>query len=542
MADKKVIIIGIDSGTWDVFNPVIERGKMLFLKELRDAGCQGVLRSTYPPMTPPAWTSLMTGVYPGTHGVVDWEMYDVTTNRLRYTTSQSIAVETMWSYLSRLGYKVASLNLPQTYPPYPVNGVMVSGYGHPGREAEFTYPKKLKRQILERVPEYDVLLRDWENDDMGDDSVFARVMASSKRSFENSYKLAELVTKRYGWDVMLVQIQQLDAILHRVWYYATPAGWADRPDRAEQMFDMFECLDNTLGRLTQFAEGANDLVVVVSDHGHGPCYAKVKPNFLLEEWGFLRRQDSSRHIGLRLKRNILKMLGRKMGHGQGSMDLIDRLKLDWSATQAVAAHVAHHGFVYLNVKGRQKGGLVEQGEPYQRLISELTERFLQVRDPQTGKRIFASAQTPQQLYGVADENSACFGDLILGAADGYWPIRSLRGTKFIEPQDQERPGGYHRREGMYILKGGDIKAGICLDADIVDILPTIYAAIKVPIPDHLEGIVLEKCFKEPPKQIPAEQKAPPALSRIGVFDEHELTKTEEEQIGKRLADRSEERR
>ncbi|HHT9150781.1 MAG TPA: alkaline phosphatase family protein, partial [Candidatus Wujingus californicus] len=61
----KVVVIGIDSATFDVVEPLVEQGKLPVLSEFMKCGAWGRLQSTIPPVTPPAWTSLVTGKNPG---------------------------------------------------------------------------------------------------------------------------------------------------------------------------------------------------------------------------------------------------------------------------------------------------------------------------------------------------------------------------------------------------------------------------------------------------------------------------------------------
>ena len=112
MARKRVLIIGLDGATWDIYKPVFEQGHMPRLAGVLREGTHGVLRSTEPPITPTAWTTFMTGVGPGKHKVFGFEKYDRTSETVQVTTSRDCQAETMWSYLSRLGYRVASLNMP----------------------------------------------------------------------------------------------------------------------------------------------------------------------------------------------------------------------------------------------------------------------------------------------------------------------------------------------------------------------------------------------------------------------------------------------
>ena len=68
----KILIIGIDGATFDLIEPWADQGKLPTFKSLLDAGVHGELKSTIPPVTAPAWTSFMTGMNPGKHGLFDF--------------------------------------------------------------------------------------------------------------------------------------------------------------------------------------------------------------------------------------------------------------------------------------------------------------------------------------------------------------------------------------------------------------------------------------------------------------------------------------
>src|SRR5688572_13252617 len=67
-----IAIIGLDGATWDLAGPFLEAGDMPALAGLVARGASGVLRSTVPPVTFPAWSSFMTGANPGKHGIFDF--------------------------------------------------------------------------------------------------------------------------------------------------------------------------------------------------------------------------------------------------------------------------------------------------------------------------------------------------------------------------------------------------------------------------------------------------------------------------------------
>ena len=236
----------------------------------------------------------------------------------------------------------------------------------------------------------------------------------------------------------------------------------------------------------------------------------------------------------RLKRNFKKLAGRKSHFSKGPADLVEKFSLNWSRTQAIVPITAQHAFLFLNLKGRQKGGTVEAGEQYQQLIEELKTRFLAVSDPETDTQIFADAKTPQELYNLSEPDPATFGDLVLIPTDGYLPIRSLRGSSFIRRAHDHNLGGCHRYEGMYLLHGRDIKSGTCIDAHIADIAPTIYAALGVPLPAGLDGAVIQDAFEKPLETSIADS-ADESLS-IPPQSSPALSPEEEQQITQRLAD------
>lgn len=492
------MIIGLDSGSWEMLEPYIEAGYMPNLQRMREQGCCGVLQSTEPPMTPPAWTTLMTGVLPGKHGILAFEEYDPATNEFRYTGSRSIRVETMWHTLSRLGYRVASLNLPMTYPPMEVNGVMVSGFGCPGMDYDITYPRELQEKIRQRIPDFDNALQ-WKGNDPTEEKTFAEAVERSRRSFAISGNLVDLVSEEYPWDVMLVQIHQFDVMLHLLWRVLTREGWEKYPEKKEPLGQLMGDMDKLFGKLEAYAGGENDLTLLVSDHGHGSLDMKFKPNNLLRDWGYLKRRGSLHHLQMNLQKRVGKLLNQKHFFAKGPRNLAERLYLDWSQTKAVAVMTGQDAFVYLNVRGRQPGGIVESGAEYEALIAELKERFGQLCDPQEGRPVFKRIVTSQELYGVQDPLHSGYPDLILVCENGVYPIRSIQGRQAFKYARDGNLGGCHRPEGMFILRGKPFKAGVRMEAHIVDILPTLYTAMGLGVPCYFDGKVMIEAFCERPE-------------------------------------------
>src|SRR5882672_6550113 len=98
--NPKVVIIGLDAATWTLIRPWMAEGGMPNLAKLIKEGVSGTLQSILPPITPPAWTSFMTGKNPGKHGVFHFIEARPGTYELSYLNGASRRAKTIWRMLS----------------------------------------------------------------------------------------------------------------------------------------------------------------------------------------------------------------------------------------------------------------------------------------------------------------------------------------------------------------------------------------------------------------------------------------------------------
>jgi len=113
-----VFVYGIDGATWKILEPMIKAGELPNLERHYNSGIRGVLRSRAPVLSPVVWTTIFTGRLADQHGVEDWK------------TSQSTHRRTkaVWNIATDAGFAVNVFNVPATWPPEPINGVMMSGF------------------------------------------------------------------------------------------------------------------------------------------------------------------------------------------------------------------------------------------------------------------------------------------------------------------------------------------------------------------------------------------------------------------------------
>src|SRR5947209_18867979 len=151
----RTVVFGADGLTFRVLHPLMERGELPNFQRLAQKGCEAILESKYPPLTPPAWTSLSTGLKSARHGVYDFWTYEEQHERglapKAHVQTTRKGGKAIWNILSEYGKQVLVINVPMTYPPEAVNGIMVSGYMTPSSDLNFTYPIGFKGEFYRFV-------------------------------------------------------------------------------------------------------------------------------------------------------------------------------------------------------------------------------------------------------------------------------------------------------------------------------------------------------------------------------------------------------
>ena len=153
----RIFLFGVDGLTFRLLQPMMDRGLLPNFQRLRSHGVEGILRSTTPPVTPPAWMSISTGLSPARHGVYDFWKYEQTEKGPRaHVMTHREGGRAIWNVLSEWGKQVVVANIPITYPPEPVNGIMLSGYMAPDMQAGVSYPPAFKEELQRAVPGYQI--------------------------------------------------------------------------------------------------------------------------------------------------------------------------------------------------------------------------------------------------------------------------------------------------------------------------------------------------------------------------------------------------
>jgi predicted AlkP superfamily phosphohydrolase/phosphomutase len=537
--DKKTFILALDGGTFDVILPLVERGDLPNIGRLMERGSWGRLRSTIHPITPAAWTSFMTGLNPGRHGVYDFVAPEGSGYGFRLTTALTCVEETLWSYLSRLDKRVIAVNLPFTYPPEKVNGVMISGLDAPMARREIASPPEVYDTLVGKFGEY---VMDWTMP-VGRRFNLAEYKENLWRTLEFRYESGQYLMTHYPWDCFMLVFNSTDHVQH--------VFWKAEPEARSIIDETYRRVDGYLGNLLGELD-EDTTVLIVSDHGAGPIERVFYLDRWLEQEGYLVLSRSALSPGsllVRLARKGRTLLRRHLPVSlkkllryalPGTRDRVETLiatrNVEWSKVKAYSS--GYYGNIYINRQGDKPKGSVSAGE-YDLLCSEISDKLMQIEDPATGERIVERVYRKDDIY--SGEQVRYAPDLIikwrdystytekgLEAASGG-DTGSLFADRTLNVESSDYPlTGTHRIDGIFIAAGRAMrKSGEIESLSILDLFPTILHSLGQPIPDDRDGRVIEEIFdpgyfaEHPPDSVPATRVPPKRNGEDGGLNEDE---------------------
>ncbi len=492
----RLLVLGLDGATWNVLDPMRKRGLMPNLDALLAHSASGVLRSTIPPVTTAAWTTMMTGCDPARHGVFDHRYYDAAEGRMKVNHSGRIRVPTLWQLLSEQGRSVACLNLPGVYPPLPVRGLMVSGMDSPHLEAAMSAAPEFAARRPVDAPNYG-LTYFWKRAprSLEEFQANAEGTAVSFRGRADGGCLADKLVP--DWSVLMVQFQNLDPFQHRAWpYLNVDETGIDRPDWNQAAEKVLRGLDQAVGQLCELADRRDAAVMVVSDHGFGPCLGRVNVNRILVDAGVVRLpgwlgqlQTTTLKGAFRVKLWNQKRDNPAARSASFDQSIVAQFPFDWKRTLAFAPHQDTAAMIYVNSAARH--GHMKTAAPRltPRQIDDAraaaSQALAAARHPETGLRLFPRLIPVASTYQI-DPASEGYPDLIAMPDEPYWVRTKLTSNRGWVETDANLPGT-HRPDGVVALAGVGLEPGRHLKAELVDATPTILALLGHPIPEHIQG-------------------------------------------------------
>jgi len=491
--NRKIVVIGLDGATFDIFTPLLKEGKLPNLEGLIKKGVSGELESTIPPVTGPAWTSFITGKNPGKHGIYSFHKKFIGRYERKLINSKLIGSKTLWRLLSENNHKIGIFNVPVTYPPEKVNGFIVCGpFLTPLQSTNYTYPAHLSMEIeqITSLNELEVPWTEFEGDIEG-------LLAAINVSMEKTLKTTKYLMEKGDWEFFMTVFQETDRIQHALWEYILPnRKYSIKEERIHRMIlEFYQRLDECIGEILKIA-GEDSTIFIVSDHGFGPLDKIFYIGKWLEKEGFLKLKGRNRHrlINFLIKHDIFKL--RKKGQIRRIIqrnDWVQVYGIDWAKTRAYVFNDSSG--IHINLMGREPKGIVKPGREYEELREEITARLKELVDPVDNEKILTEVYKREDLYFGPFLDEA--PDIILSIKNRSYRVKGglekqAKSIKsFFEDPDWKSGSGTHRMNGIFMMKGHGIKKGIRLKGTkITDIPSTILYLMGIKISKDSDGQVI----------------------------------------------------
>lgn len=455
----RVAIIGLDCAEPSL---VFERfaGMLPNLDALRRKGLYGELESVIPAITVPAWSCMMSGKDPGTLGVYGFRnRTDYSYDGLAIANGSAIHEPRLWDIVSNAGRNVIALGVPQTYPPRPVNGCLVSSFLTPSIEHPYTYPPELKDDIARWVGEYILDVRGFRTDQKA--WLLEQIFEMTRRRFE----VARHLLDTRPWDLFVMVEMGVDRLHHGFWKGLDPTHRHHDPDSPfnSAIPDYYAYLDREIGTLLERFDDDTH-VLVVSDHG-ARC---MEGGICLNEW---------------LIREGYLVLRSEPDTSAGPIRF-EALDVDWSRTRAWGEG-GYYGRLFLNVRGREPEGTVPPAE-YERLRNEIASRLEAIGD-EHGRPIGTRCFRPSEIYRTA---TGCPPDLIVYFGDLAWRSVGSVGWNALHvfENDTGPDDANHAQHGIFMYRhpradlGGRRLEGLHL----LQVAPTVLRLLGQDVPFDMQ--------------------------------------------------------
>ncbi len=484
---RRFLVLGLDGGTFDLLDPLMEAGELPFLRSLVHRGVRAPLRSVYPAKTIPAWYSFATGKDPGELGIYGFTEPDGGPGRSKLVQSFRPA-EAVWDRLSRWGAKVGVLNFPLRSA-YPLHGFIVPGMF---RDNAPTFPTGLRAEIEDSIggvypgelpPYRDHARSGW--------------IATATDSVLQRGRAASVLAERHRPDFLFALFRETDRVEHQHWSeLSRPVAEIPR-----DLLDFWRAVDGACAEVDRAfrAGGGATVTLVISDHGHGPIRSELFTNRWLVEQKFLvfrenaelaRRRLLSRllllaeraGVGRRVTRRLADFVrvGRRaaiaefLKGGTSFEDVAD--KIDWERTVAFSYPVPEG--IYLNPNNPHLTPAVraETVREIRRRLEAVPDAHIEVFGPADLYRAGDGRRSPSLFIRVDNMRTE-------PRMDFSYPAPFIR----------DRPGffygsGTHRMDGILIGAGDGIRPQTrTTPASLLDLAPTILEGMGLSPPPDLAG-------------------------------------------------------
>ena len=477
-----IFLLGLDGASMNTIRETLDRTHLPNFEKLIEKGNHSDLKSVYPYVTAPAWTTIFSGVNPGKHGI--FEMFEVREDKIIPSNMRATDVPLLWDYLTWANKRSLVIGIPFIHPAPKINGVFVTGRFAPRLSC---YPEQIGSRFDLQGFNYDDLSMEEKTEKIlveGSENISTKVLENLEKRAKT---IGELIDSE-KWDVAIIVEGLPDDLLH--------LSYGDNAIVDE----MYLALDRLLGEILK-RMSPSDSLIIFSDHG----FCKVENVFFMNEWLRLKKYTSSDET---LLSRFLMWMGLNW----------ESLSDEGFTSRVFGFGVEHVPWIAERVKNSVRSGMIVDGSRQIKtsLVSAFSIneplawlRFSENRDDApTQEKLISELQDLKEkgflknIFETEKIYSGKFvqfapGKILIEAPKGWtvdtlrWNRRNLTGRPLFSKK------GVHQREGIMLVYGRDFELE---SPRIHDIVPTVLEMLKLPIPENIDGkSLLLKSHREEPE-------------------------------------------
>lgn len=421
---RKVVVLGIDGVPFALLNRFMNEGRMPNLSTLTKKGTFTSMTASIPEVSSTSWSTFMTGVNPGKHGIYGFTELQKNSYKWRFPNSGDIKSSTLWDVAGRNNKKSIVLNVPSTYPAGELNGILTAGFVALDLK-KATYPESAYEYLK---------------------GIGYKMDVDTQKARQSSSALAEDIDKTFDirknailhffdnheWDLFIGVITETDRLHHYLWNALHDS------EHSQHTFFLgfYKKLDAFIGEMYDRA-GDDISFIILSDHGFTAIKKEVYINTWLKEKGYLKFRNEK---------------------PETFEDMLEESKI-------FALDPARF---YIHLKDKYIHGSVN-GSEYDSLRQKLKEELLSLVID--GEKAIKTVFFKEDIYhGSLYDNAP---DLVALSYEGY----DLKGA--INKTELAGKGfltGGHTREDAVFFINRKIEAN---DVNIIDVGPTIISLLGI---------------------------------------------------------------
>jgi predicted AlkP superfamily phosphohydrolase/phosphomutase len=452
---KTVFVFSIDGVPETLLRQLIDAGELPNFAALAGQAPLRQMDSVYPTVSSVAWTSFVTGKQAGKHGIFGFVDRKRDSYEITIPLSTAVRSKAVWELLSDAGKRIFGMNVPVTYPPRSVNGILI---------ADFLCPSIDKVALAPEVREYLKSI----SYQIDSDPMLARrskdlMLPNIRETLDRGMEAMFHYLSAGPWDYFHSHVMTTDRLNH---FLIAKFHEGGEKRYRDEFLEIYRMLDGYLGRLLG-AIPEDCPLVVLSDHGFCPIIHEVHLSRYLVEAGWTALPSGG-----------------------------PRHPLDIDPARSKAYSLLP-GRVYVNLRGREPAGIVPP-EEYDRVREALSRDLLELRAP-GGDPVIRSVMRREEVFwpdgtcgpdpGMPRERlldpRGAFGaapDLLAVPFDGYDLKIGLAAQQIFVSTELEGMHTFH--DALIMARGIDLPEA---RFSIVDIMPAIFEALGVRCPEDVDG-------------------------------------------------------